>query len=65
MTPLSVLRWYAEKELAEGRDIIDVITDLQAKGMSPKEAEDLVGSIVCTECGGPMQPDGCPSCGTD
>jgi hypothetical protein len=56
---------YAERELAAGRSTIDVIADLEAKGMTSKEAEEVVGRIVCTECGGPMQSDGCPSCGTD
>jgi rubrerythrin len=65
VAPTSVLRRHAEREIADGRAAIDVIADLEAKGMTSKEAEQLVGRIVCSECGGPVQEDGCPSCGTD
>ncbi len=65
VAPTSVLRRHAEREIEDGRAAIDVIADLEAKGMTSKEAEQLVGRIVCLDCGGKMQDDGCRACGTD
>lgn len=45
MAPFSALKRFAARELAEGRDTIDVIVDLQAKGLTSREAEAVVEEL--------------------
>jgi hypothetical protein len=48
MELIDQLRRFAENEIGEGRDSIDVISDLQAKGLSPREAEAMVEDIIAS-----------------
>lgn len=50
-SPLS-LRRFARSELRDGRSSIDVITDLEARGMPPREAETLVEALTEPPCAG-------------